>query len=53
MRRAMDVGVSAEQVTELERIVRAPTSPQRAVKRARVILYAAKGWENPTPSTST
>lgn len=46
MRRAMDVGASAEQVTELERIVRAPTSPQRAVKRARVILYAAKGWEN-------
>lgn len=46
MRRAVNVEASADQVAELERIVRAPTSAQRAVRRARVILYAAKGWKN-------
>lgn len=35
--------ISAEERTELERRVRAHTTPQRAVKRARIVLLAADG----------
>ena len=46
MRHAVPVELSDQQREALERIVRSPTSPQRSVKRARVVLYAATGWEN-------
>lgn len=45
MRHAVSVKLSEDRKDALERIVRAPTSAQRAVKRARAVLYAAKGWE--------
>ncbi|MCC6162138.1 MAG: IS630 family transposase [Acidobacteria bacterium] len=46
MRRAVSVVLTSEQQSALDAIVRAPTSAQRAVKRAQVVLLAAKGWEN-------
>jgi transposase len=45
-RRAAEVVLTAEQRRELERIVRASTSEQRLVKRARVALLAEKGLSN-------
>jgi transposase len=46
MRRAVRVVLTAEQREELEAIVRASTSPQRSVRRARVVLLAADGGSN-------
>jgi len=45
-RRAAEVVLADEQRSELERIVRAATSEQRLVKRARVALLAEKGLRN-------
>jgi transposase len=45
-RRATEVALSDEQRSELERIVRAATSEQRMVKRARVALLAEAGLSN-------
>jgi transposase len=45
-RRATLVELTGEQRAELERIVRASTSEQRLVKRARVALLAEKGLTN-------
>src|SRR5712691_4506491 len=45
-RRAAEVVLTDEQRAELERIVRAQTSEQRLVKRARVALLAEKGLTN-------
>ncbi len=45
-RRAAEVVLRGEQRVELERIVRASTSEQRLVKRARVALLAEKGLTN-------
>lgn len=45
-RRAAEVVLTGEQRRELERIVRAATSQQRLVKRARVALLAEKGLTN-------
>jgi transposase len=45
-RRAVAVELSDEQRAQLERIVRAQRSEQRLVKRARVVLLAAKGLTN-------
>ena len=46
MRRAVAVVLTEEERKSLERIVRAPTSALRAVRRARVVLLAADGWTN-------
>ena len=46
MRRAVAIELSDEARGELERIVGAMLSPQRAVRRARIVLLAAKGWTN-------
>jgi transposase len=46
VRRAVEVAVTQEQRKQLERIVRAQTSEQRLVKRARVVLLAEKGLTN-------
>jgi transposase len=45
-RKAVEVVLSGEQRSELERIVRAARSEQRLVKRARVALLAEKGLAN-------
>ena len=45
-RKPASVVLSAEQRSELERIVRASTSEQRLVARARVALYADQGLSN-------
>lgn len=45
-RPAAVVELSGEERAELERVVRAPTSPQREVTRARVVLAAAAGESN-------
>ncbi len=45
-RRAVELVLTGEQRAELERIVRASTSEQRLVKRARVALLADKGVTN-------
>jgi transposase len=45
-RKATEVVLSDEQRSRLERIVRAGTSEQRLVKRARVALLAEKGLNN-------
>lgn len=45
-RRATEVVLNDEQRSRLERIVRAATSEQRLVKRARVALLAEKGLSN-------
>ena len=46
MRRAVVVALTQEDRAELERIVRASTSPVRAVRRAQVVLLAAEGLTN-------
>lgn len=43
---AQPIGVTARQRSELERIVRRATSPQRRVRRARIVLAAAAGANN-------
>lgn len=45
-RKAAEVVLTGEQRAQLERIVRASTSEQRLVKRARVALLAEKGLTN-------
>jgi len=45
-RAAAPVLLSDDEAAELERIVRAPSSPQQAVRRARVVLGAAAGATN-------
>ncbi|MGH2996358.1 MAG: IS630 family transposase [Gaiellaceae bacterium] len=45
-RTAVEVMLTGEQRAELERIVRAPTSQQRLVKRAQVALLADEGLTN-------
>jgi transposase len=45
-RKATEVVLTDEQRTQLERVVRAATSEQRLVKRARVALLAEKGLRN-------
>src|SRR5204863_8179706 len=45
-RKAAEVVLTDEQRAQLERIVRASTSEQRLVKRARVALLAEKGLTN-------
>jgi transposase len=45
-RRAVEIVLSEEQRAQLERIVRAPTSEQRLVRRARVVLLSEKGLTN-------
>ncbi len=45
-RQAVRVELRGEERAELERIVRAPTSEQRLVRRARAVLLAAKGLTN-------
>jgi len=45
-RRAAQVVLDEEERAALERIVRAATSEQRLVKRARVVLLAGAGWRN-------
>ena len=37
------VDLTREQQAELERLVAAPTTPQRLVKRARIVLLRAEG----------
>ena len=44
IREATPIGVSAEERTALETWVRAPTTEQRLVERARIVLLAADGW---------
>ena len=46
MRRAVAVVLADEAKANLEAIVRARTSPQRVVYRARIVLHAAQGWTN-------
>jgi len=46
MRQAVSVVLDHGQREALDRIVKAPTSSQRAVRRAHVVLFAAKGWQN-------
>ena len=36
--------VSAAQHRELDRLIAAPTTPQRVVRRARIVLARARGW---------
>ena len=38
--------LSAEQRTELQRLVQAPSTPQKIVRRARIALLAAEGKDN-------
>src|SRR5437762_12785146 len=38
--------LSAEQRAELQRLVRAPSTPQKIVRRARIALLAAEGKDN-------
>jgi transposase len=38
--------LSVEQVTELKRLVQAPSTPQKIVRRARIALLAAEGKDN-------
>ena len=45
-RKAREIVLSDEERAELRRIVRAQTSEQRAVQRARVVLLAAEEWTN-------
>ena len=44
IREATPIVVSAEERTALETWVRAPTTEQRLVERARIVLLAADGW---------
>ena len=45
-RKAREVVLGSEERAELERLVRATTSEQRMVQRARVVLLAAAGETN-------
>ncbi len=45
-RKACPIVVSDEERTELERVVRARTSPQQVVQRAEIVLRAAEGARN-------
>ena len=38
--------LSPEQKTELQRLVRTPTTPQQTVLRSRIVLKAAEGMDN-------
>jgi DNA-binding NarL/FixJ family response regulator len=38
--------LSAEQTGELKRLIRAPNTPQKLVRRARIALLAAEGKDN-------
>jgi transposase len=42
----LDLLLLPEQKRELERLVKAPATPQKIVLRARVALRAAEGWDN-------
>jgi len=42
----LDFVLSAEQRSELNRLVKAPNTPQKTVRRARVALLAAAGKDN-------
>lgn len=42
----LDLLLQAEQKRELERLVRAPATPQKIVLRARIVLRAGEGWDN-------
>src|SRR5918994_7669489 len=44
IREATPIVVSAEERAALETWVRAPTTEQRMVRRARIVLLAADGW---------
>src|ERR687897_3779178 len=44
IREATPIVVSAEERAALETWVRAPTTEQRLVERARIVLLAADGW---------
>ena len=46
MRRAVAIELTGDERATLERLVRAATTPQRLVKRARVVLLAADGMQN-------
>ena len=46
MRRAITIELTDEERATLERLVRAGTTPQRLVTRARIVLLAADGTEN-------
>ena len=47
-RRAEGIVLSQQERVELERMVRARTSPQQLVRRARIVARAAEGAENQT-----
>ena len=42
----LDLLLLPEQKRELERVVKAPATPQKTVLRARIALLAGQGWEN-------
>jgi transposase len=46
MRKAVPVTIDSEQETQLKRITRSGTSPQRVVERAMIILLASEGQTN-------
>ncbi len=46
MRTALQVELSSEQRTALERLARARSEPARVAERARIVLLAADGLEN-------
>jgi len=46
MRRAVAIELDGAERSALEDVLNAPTSPQRAVLRAKIVLLAAKGLEN-------
>jgi len=48
----LDFALSDEQRRELERLVRAPSTPQKLVRRARVALLAATGESNDAIATA-
>ena len=42
----MPLNVTVEQQTELQRLVKAPATPQNFVRRAKIVLLAAAGRDN-------
>jgi transposase len=38
--------LTAEQSRELQRLIKAPATPQKSVRRARIVSLAAAGWDN-------
>ena len=42
----LDLILCSEQKGELERLVKAPATPQKIVRRARIVLQAAQGLDN-------